>query len=347
MSLSSNPESVLSSDPCKPLRKRLGKLKSILFDRWPYAAAMAKVPKLRVALREVVDALPPLPSAASSRYELHMLCGHRDIDMGILSSWSMMRFLDGRGRLIVHSDGSLDSEDERRWRAVVGRVDVVSREESDRAVDSAIGDTRELHAWRRSNWASAQLVDAHLFGDAPNLLILDSDVLVFKKPEAVLAALDQSRSRLAWCEDLRNAYSGEIPMIREITGVTIPEKLCAGFLVTPRMTREDFHKLDRQMVRIREDRRIDVGHFWSCQTYYALLAADFEGSAALPATYRNTTGRTSANQVLRHYVGIPSVRFRYFTEGRGMLFGDPLRQAPVSSSSGPARRMELNTISVS
>jgi hypothetical protein len=303
----------------KRLRKRAGKIKSIVLDRWPYAAAMAKVPRMRAELRSTVDALPPIQTAATARYELHMLCGHRDIDMGILSSWSLMRFLDGEGRLIVHSDGSLDAEDERRWRAVVGRLDVVSREESDRAVAAAIGDTRELHAWRTSNWASAQLVDAHLFGDAPNLLILDSDVLVFKKPEAVLAALDQRPPRFAWCEDLLNAYSGEIATIREITGVTIPPKLCAGFLVSPRMSKADFQRLDGQMVRIREDRRLEVGHFWSCQTYYALLAASFEGSMALPDEYRNTNGRTSPSQVLRHYVGIPSVRFRYFTEGKPML----------------------------
>jgi hypothetical protein len=320
-SLQASPHATPRPALLKRLRKRAGKIKSMVLDRWPYAAAMAKVPRMRAELRATVDALPPIHAAATSRYELHMLCGHRDIDMGILSSWSLMRFLDGEGRLIVHSDGSLNAEDEQRWRAVVGRLDVVSREESDRAVAAAIGDTRELHAWRTSNWASAQLVDAHLFGDAPTLLILDSDVLVFEKPEAVLAALDQRPPRFAWCEDLRNAYSGEIATIREITGVTIPPKLCAGFLVSPRMTKSDFQRLDDQMVRIREDRRLEVGHFWSCQTYYALLAAAFEGSAVLPDAYRNTNGKTAAGQVLRHYVGIPSVRFRYFTEGTRMLLG--------------------------
>jgi len=303
----------------KQLRKRAGKIKSIVLDRWPYAAAMAKVPRRRQELRGLVDRLPAIVPVDEVRYELHMLCGHRDIDMGILASWSLMRFLDGRGKLIVHSDGSLDAEDVHRWRAVVGRLELVSREESDRAVAEALSDTRELHAWRTSNWASAQLVDAHLFGEAPTLLILDSDVLVFEKPDAVLAALDERPPRFAWCEDLRNAYSGEIGTIHEITGVTIPPKLCAGFLVSPRMTRADFQRLDEHMVAIRRDGRLEVGHFWSCQTYYALLAAAFPGSAVLPKEYRNTTGRTSPTQILRHYVGIPSVRFRYFTEGTRRL----------------------------
>jgi hypothetical protein len=303
----------------KRLRKRAGKIKAVVLDRWPYMAAVAKIPQMRKELRPLVDRLPVIVSGSEVRYELHMLCGHRDIDMGILASWSLMRFLDGKGRLIVHSDGSLDAEDERRWRAVVGRLDLVSREESDRAVAEALSDTRELHAWRTSNWASAQLVDAHLFGDAPTMLILDSDVLVFEKPEAVLAALDQRPPRFAWCEDLRNAYSGEIGTIHEITGVTIPPKLCAGFLVSPRMTKADFQRLDDQMVAIRQDGRLEVGHFWSCQTYYALLAAAFKGSAVLPMEYRNTNGKTSPTQILRHYVGIPSVRFRYFTEGTRKL----------------------------
>lgn len=306
----------------KRLRKRAGKIKSIVLDRWPYAAAMAKVPRMRRELRGLVNGLPAIIPADEVRYELHMLCGHRDIDMGILASWSLMRFLDGRGKLIVHSDGSLAADEVERWRSTVGRLDLVSREESDQAVAEALSETRELHAWRTSNWASAQLVDAHLFGEAPTMLILDSDVLVFEKPDAVLAALEERPPRFAWCEDLRNAYSGEIATIREITGVTIPQKLCAGFLVSPRMTKTDFQRLDEHMVAIRRDGRLEVGHFWSCQTYYALLAASFQGSAVLPEAYRNTNGKTSPTQILRHYVGIPSVRFRYFTEGTRRLMAD-------------------------
>jgi hypothetical protein len=251
-----------------------------------------------------------------------MLCGERDIDMGILASWSLFRFLDGGGNLIVHSDGTLKDDHERRWRGVIGSVDFISRMESDQAVRDSISTTKELYPWRMSNWASAQLVDAHLFGSTRSIMVMDSDVLVFKKPQAVLDAMVAVEPRFGWCADLRNAYPDEIGIIGAITGVNIAPRLCAGFMVTPRLSKEEFAKLDGYMTRLRTDGRIDLNHFWSCQCYYALLAAGYPGSNVFSAEYRNTMGATDSNQILRHYVGIPSVRYRYFTEGLPLVLAE-------------------------
>lgn len=306
----------------KKIRKTGGKIKSVLFDRWPYARVAARVPQMRADLHPLIDSLPAVVSRAPAVFEVHMLCGDRDIDMGILASWSLFRFLDGKGKLIVHSDGSLGEEHENRWRRIIDRIEFVSRSESDRAAFDSISHTKELHPWRVSNWASAQLVDAHLFGSAPSILVMDSDVLVFKKPTAVLEALLADQPRFGWCADLRNAYPAEIDTVEQITGVRMVPRLCAGFLVAPRLTQEDFVKLDKYMCSLRNDGRVDLDHFWSCQCYYALLAAAHANSGIFSPEYRNTMGATDPKQILRHYVGIPSVRFRYFTEGCPMILAD-------------------------
>ena len=298
------------------LRKKLGAIKCVVLDQWPYRGKVKSIPKVREQYRPLLEQLPPLPPFRENRYELHMLCGHRDTDMGIWASWSIMRFLDGQSRLYVHSDGTLTDEDANRWRKIIGEVVVIDRKESDATVERALStNTTHLYPWRCSNWASAQLVDIHFFGDAPSMLILDSDVLTFSKPQEVINALDATPPRFAWCKDLRDAYSASPEVLKEITGAEIPARLCAGFLVCPRLGIEDFKMLDEQMGKIEKDPRTDVGHFWSCQTYYALVASRFPGSGSFPEAYSNTDGRTGDQQVLRHYVGIPKVRFRYYAEG--------------------------------
>ncbi len=298
------------------LRKNLGPLKCKLLDEWPYRGKVRSIPGMRARFKPLLAKLAPLPPFKENIYEIHMLCGTRDADMGIWASWSIMRFLNGCSRLYVHSDGTLTSEDEAAWRKIIGEVIVIRREQSDAKAGEMLGaETKHLYHWRNTNWASIQLVDAHLFGDAPNLLIMDSDVLTFSKPDEVIKALTSRSPKVVWCRDLLNAYSASPEILREVTGVTVVERLCAGFLVTPRFKIADFLEIDRHMSAIDKDPRTEVNHFWSCQTYYALIAAGYPDSGELPEQYSNIASKTPASQVLRHFVGVPRVRFRYFTEG--------------------------------
>lgn len=298
------------------LRKKLGAIKCVVLDEWPYRRKVRSIPKLREKFRALLGNLPPLPPFRENRCELHMLCGHRDTDMGIWASWSIMRFMDGGARLYVHSDGSITEEDEVFWKSIIGEVEFIRRQDSDLKVEKALASkTTHLYPWRCTNWASAQLVDVHFYGEAPTLLILDSDVLTFHPPTELIEALGKSEREFRWCLDLRNAYSASPEVLHEITGINIPSRLCAGFLVSPRLGIDDFLALDAQMKLLDADDRVSIGHFWSCQTYYALVAGGLPGSRPLPETYSNSAGKTNDFQILRHYVGIPRVRFRYYSEG--------------------------------
>lgn len=313
----------------RSLRTKLGAIKCVVLDQWPYFRKIRSIPEVRERYRPLIHGLPPLPPFRDNRYELHMLCGHRDTDMGIWASWSIMRFLDGQARLYVHSDGTLTDDDVNLWKIIIGEVVVIDRRTSDETVERALAKRAAcLHRWRCSNWASAQLVDVHFFGDAPGMLIIDSDVLTFSRPQEVIDALTASPRRFAWCKDLRDAYSTTSDVLHDLTGVNVPPKLCAGFLVCPRLGIDDFVWLDEQMREIDNDPRVDVGHFWSCQTYYALVASRFPGSECFSETYSNTDGATRQQQVLRHYVGIPKVRFRYFTEGLARIAGEAEKSTP-------------------
>lgn len=314
------------------VRRRIGRWKSLVLDQWPYRYRMRRAQALRVRYRALLRDLPRLRTQACVTYEIHMLCGKRDLDMGIWASWSLMRFLDGEARLFVHSDGTLTEADVELWRAIVGQLVLIPREERNRVVSAGIGAlTPKLHAWRCTNWASTQLVDSHFFGEASRMILMDSDVLVFSRPTEVLAAVTAKEPVVTWCNDLRNAYSASRELIKAVTGVMIPPRLCAGFMVTPRFGTDDFQAIESAMSAIAADGRISLNHFWSCQTYYALAAAR-RTAVPLPPRYANSDGATAVEMPLRHYVGVPKIRFRYFTEGLTSLVGEINRASSLRSS---------------
>lgn len=305
------------------LRKILGPIKCKVLDQWPYRHEIKRVPKLRKQARQALRSLSQINTGTEfgDVIEVHMLCGKRDLDMGIWASWSLFRFLDGRGRLYVHSDGSLSNEDMEAWSAVIEGVVVVEKKESEARANQLLAKCCPLlHNWGLNHWASSQLIDMHLIGTAESLLVMDSDVLCFSRPTALLESLDFKD--FAWCEDLLDAYSGPLDLLKNIVGVEMPRYLCAGFLATPRLTIDDFAQLEKTLEVIQTDGRLDLNHFWSCQTYYAILVALKGGGSILPPQYANRMRRARRDQVIRHYVGIPCVRFRYFKEGLKRLISE-------------------------
>lgn len=309
------------------LRRFAGRMKCRLIDELPYARKVRQMPAVRKACRESLQDLPPVPIRGERRFEIHMLCGHRDADMGVWASWSMMRFLDGGGYLYVHSDGSLTAQDEALWKEAVPAMEVISRSHADAEVEKRLAGTRHLIPWRAGYKTSPQLIDAHLFGEAPVRLIMDSDVLVFRKPEQLIDAL--GRPVFTWCRDVRDAYSASPELFQEVLGIRLPQRFNCGMLGTPHLQQEDFLQLDELLERIRVDGRIDLFRYWACQTYYALLSTFVEGSAVLPSEYDTIPGKTPGECVLRHFVGVANTRYRYFEEGIPRL----LQQAREGSAS--------------
>jgi hypothetical protein len=304
------------------LKKMVGKLKYKVLECWPYALKQHKASKLREQFRPMVFELPAIHSTEPPEAEIHMLCGKEQLDMGIWASWSLLRYLEN-AVLYVHSDGTLDERDMDLWRKIIASVVIVSKHEADVRAESAISEKYALlYAWRYNNWASAQLIDVHLFGKSARLIVMDSDVLCFKDPIELRYQLTVSEPAFHWNRDARSCYSASIGVLNSITGLKFPEALNAGFLLTPRFEKADFDYLERMITLINTKSDVDVTHFWSCQTYYAMCAARFPGSRPLPDSYAVTLGRTSGNTVVRHYVGIPRVRPRYFTEGIPNLLAD-------------------------
>lgn len=300
----------------KKIRKFLGPVKRFIFDEWPYRHEVKRIQFYREQMRSTLDTLPSIPMSSGEMTEVHMLCGKRDLDMGIWASWSLFRFLDGKGNLYVHSDGSLNEADIETWREKIGRLNLIDRSVSEKAVSSLLSSRAPmLYQWSQNNLTGIQLIDTQLFGEAKTYLVLDTDVLFFRKPKILLDCLHDHAAQFAWCRDLCDAYSGSSELIHEVTGVHVPPRVNHGVFVNPRLEINDFMWLEKQIELIQADGRIDLNHYWSSQTYLALIIGMKGSSMILPDEYSIRSGRGSQTDIVRHYVGIPKTRYRYFVEG--------------------------------
>ncbi len=297
------------------LRRTTGRLKYKVLDCWPYKFKEKKASKLRIQLRTMVSKLPQLPPVANQQVEVHMFCGKAQLDMGIWASWSVLRFLQN-AVLYVHSDGTMNQEDVVEWRSIIPDLVFVSKEAADNRVSTEIAPKfPALYTWRCNYWSGSQVVDVHLFGKSDRLIIMDSDVLCFRDPIELRKALSSGEFVCRWNKDVRSCYSADIELLNQVTGLFLPEAFNCGFSLITRLREKEFIHLEKMLGLIKTDGRIDLEHYWSGQTYYAMCAAIFPESHALSNGYDVTLGCTSDDTVVRHYVGIPRVRPRYFTEG--------------------------------
>jgi hypothetical protein len=297
------------------LRRALGRLKFKALDCWPYLLAEHRAAGIRQDWKFRLGELRPLPAAGPFDVEVHMLCGRNHLDMGILASWSLLRFLPGAS-LHVFSDGTLDEATFSLWREIVPNAVLISQQEGvERVTDAIASRYPRLHDWWRRDWCGTHVVGMHLFGRSEKLIVMDADVLCFQRPDELLADLAVSGPIHRWNRDVRTSYSAGPALLKSITGLDLPEALNAGFQLTTRYTGREFGHLEKMLGLIASDGRVDPNHLWSSQTYCALCAAISPNAKPWPDSYAVTLGTTTDSTVVRHFVGIPRVRPRFFPEG--------------------------------
>lgn len=151
---------------------------------------------LREKYREWLDATPPVPAVADNpTAEVHQLLGHRHIGMGL---WSLKSVLVATGLplgVTIHSDGSLTTEDIEFAKRHLSGVRMIPRDEADAAMEARLRDFPACRSFRFGNVPVTNhrgqsynmfimaliLFDIPLLSRADKVMILDADVLFFKR----------------------------------------------------------------------------------------------------------------------------------------------------------------------
>lgn len=197
--------------------RSLGLAGYCLLDRW--AAEMERS----------VAALPPLP-ACECAVDLWYLTGSRFWYQTAYCAWTFGRHSGRSVNLHLVDDGTLQAKQVGELERIFGRISVVSSRESRTRLDALLPADR--YPVLRQRWQDyihiRKLIDVHLGQHGPRL-VLDSDMLFFARPKALLDWLDSDGERpLLYMTDCVESYGYSRPLLEQLAGATLPEKLNVG-----------------------------------------------------------------------------------------------------------------------
>lgn len=248
----------------------------------------------RDAIRPRILATPSIRTPDET-CEIHVLTSQGDW-LNLL--WALKSFYLHSGRsyaLCIHDDGTLPAEACLALRVAFPDARLISRDEADRRLQPLLADCPRSSELRAVNTLALKVFDFAAFLEGQRMMIMDSDILFFSKPEALLTALEGC-SVNTLNQDWRYGY-------------TIGPETIAGLAFhLPPLINSGLGLIHRESIRfdwIEEFLGLPdiLSHPHQIeQTLIALCSARF-GFAMLPPDYDVHTGPMRAGDPCRHYAG--------------------------------------------
>ena len=261
----------------------------------------------------ILEAAPVLDLPEDRSCEIHVLTSADDW-LNLL--WALRTFQRSAGKnyaLCIHDDGTLDAKATTHLRAAFPAVRIIPRAESDMRAAEILAPFPRCKNLRATNTLSLKVLDFPAFLEADRMILLDSDILFFDKPTALLAALhDPAFSNNTLNKDWRDGYTIDPagrcpPLINSGLGLIHKNSLrlewIEEFLALPGILSHP-HQIE--------------------QTLIALCSAR-HGFQMLPAEYDVHPGPRKISAPSRHYAG--PMRPLMYSEGIRELMKNGVLQA--------------------
>jgi hypothetical protein len=268
----------------------------------------------RQHLKDISEA--PVIDLSGSKTEVHMLLHHDRLYEGIWAFYSLAYHSGSIWRLVVHDDGSLDGDDCNELRRMFPSVSIITRQEADLEVDGTLErlGLEKCRLLRRTLPFARKLFDVILLTGEERVVLLDSDVLFFKRPTQLLAAFSSGNASYLYMEDIENRYCLAIPTITAMVGENCIPRFNPGIAVVPTRA-TDLQMLERYLERPEFWHDLEQPSYYAELTLWAMLMTAM-GATPLPSSYSiDPSPRDRPLAVCGHYCGGPRARYHFYTDG--------------------------------
>jgi hypothetical protein len=277
--------------------------------------------------------MPTLPvgNLSNPPCEVHILTWDRDWQMALWAAKSFYHFSTVDWPLVWHEGGSLHLKNREVLLKHFPQSTVLPAEQATRSVEAELlrgGYLRCLEARRRS-FMLMKMIDCVVLSNAPRLLLLDSDVLFFRKPEELVQAGTSPTKVNLFNRDAGSWYTISHEAANERYGIDLIPELNAGLGVIRReslpLTMMEYFLGDPDI----------LSEPWLTEQTLQALCGSKVGVRLLPDTYvvSQRPGLTTSEGCLlvaKHYAG--SIRHRLYEEGMAHL----IRTGFLEAQSCPA-----------
>jgi hypothetical protein len=182
----------------------------------------------RNAMERAAAQLPPLPSSGGPPTEVHLLTGRRFWYQTAFCLWSLARTSGRPLAPVIYDDGSLPAEHQVRLARLFPSARFVTRIETIARLDEHL--PAEKFPVLRERWLHypniRKLTDPHA-GHKGWKLILDSDLLFFRRPDFLLAWIDNP-DRPLHAVDCETSYGYDRTHMNELAGAPVADLVNVG-----------------------------------------------------------------------------------------------------------------------
>lgn len=269
------------------------------------ALKMTWAAHLRAKARDVILKTPPAPVDPHSALEIHSLTCERDYTDLLWCLKTLFLFSERSFHVVLHDDGSLRAQSLEHLRRHLPGAMIVSRGQADERVRDTLAGRHASRAFRERCPLARRLLDFPAFASGEHFLILDSDVLFFAKPEAMLHLMDSRRP--FFMSDYQDGYVFSRAEVLDRYGVDIVPAFNTGisYLAKPMIDHDFIETCCRDLERLGL-----LAHSWSEQTLFAILfSRRTQGTDRLPAAYGIGRSRIGPGTVSHHFVNDGSREF--------------------------------------
>ncbi|ALO46399.1 WlaTC/HtrL family glycosyltransferase [Pseudohongiella spirulinae] len=246
---------------------------------------------------------PPLTGLGRDEFDLHILLCARDVVNGLWALNSFLRYSELRPRLIIHDDGSLSQEHQQRLLQHFPEARIIPFEQANQDMSAALANYPNAYRYRITeySWPAIKLLDFAWYSRERAFMVLDADVLFFKKPKEIIEAIRQNKG--FYMSDWQDAYTWPLERWPAVLGTRGISKVNVGLFYLPDGGLYDIGFVE-QCLGAYYQRQPCPRLVWLEQTVWAALFATLgETMKRLPDTYQISTKQAlSARTCSHHYV---------------------------------------------
>lgn len=232
---------------------------------------------------------------------VHVLVSSKTWHGGVLAAISFEMMTGRRWRLYIHDDGSVDAAARGRIEKSLKGVRFVPRGEADCYMADVLAAHPKVLEHRGRHNLFLKIFDVPAFAPGEKFIMLDSDVIFFRRPAEILDwATDDSERRAFYNEDTNEKYCLPRPVLEEGLGFPLWRRFNSGLVLLPgAAVRLDL--ADKFLSTF--EATVEHPQFIE-QTLYCVYASAWNQGGPLPRAYDINWGYfRSPGAICRHYVG--------------------------------------------
>ena len=265
----------------------------------------------RDIVRSKILSTPAVKCEDQGDVEIHVLTSAHD---WLNLIWTLKSFNYVAGflpRLCVHEDGSLNSEAKAEITKHFPDARLVSRSEADTVLERFLEGRPRSKAFRNSNPLALKVFDFVVYLSANRMLLLDCDILFFKKPKTLIErCFDPDYEFNTLNRDWQWGYSIDNSVLDSLI-FKVPPLINSGLGL--------IHKHSFELDGVEEYLALPdiLSHSHRIEQTLIALYSSKHGFEFLPEEYDVHLGPIDYNSCCRHFTG--PIRHRMYSEGMRYL----------------------------